>query len=71
MKNSSKSCQKEFSPKEMKIRFECTSCNKVFTLKENLKRHVRALHSKAIHKCETCGKTFSLKEYLRKHILSV
>ena len=38
---------------------KCNICSKVFTLHENLKRHVKTVHDRITrHKCEPCGKTF-------------
>lgn len=48
---------------------ECEECHKKFTLKNNLKKHIRIVHKKERHfKCETCSKTFGLKFDLQKHI---
>ncbi len=47
---------------------ECEQCGKKFSLKAELKEHIKAVHKKAF-KCEEqdCGKTYSCKQDLRRH----
>ena len=49
--------------------FECDSCHKVFNLKGNLLKHIKALHSvtKPKFNCSECSKSFSFSLNLTKH----
>ena len=50
--------------------FECASCGKKFSRKENLRRH-QALHSdERMYKCEICPdeRSFKSKHYLNAHM---
>ena len=42
---------------------QCDDCNKVFTKKRNLTRHVRSIHSEEKpHRCRICSKKFARKQ---------
>ena len=50
-------------------RFECKECLKIFSRKENLKSHMKEIHSETTtyHQCEICGKSFKRKSHLKEH----
>lgn len=56
-------------------KFTCDRCNKNFTQKRNLVRHVEALHNKTpanqaeLYICEICNRTFKMLESLETHRL--
>ena len=46
---------------------KCHHCGKTFTLKNNLKVHIKQVHEELSHcKC-VCGKPFKFKRNMRKH----
>ena len=52
--------------------FQCKDCNKTFTLKPNLKKHVKLVHEQIKeHSCEQCGKAFGVLAQLKIHIKMV
>src|SRR5215471_16109973 len=48
--------------------FKCEQCEKIFTAKNNLQRHVRSIHDEEKHICEKCGKDFSRLDILARHV---
>lgn len=52
-------------------KYTCVSCEKVFTTKQNLKKH-ELLHHQAVTSlcCQTCGKKFEKKTALTRHMLT-
>ncbi|XP_015783927.1 zinc finger and BTB domain-containing protein 24 [Tetranychus urticae] len=49
--------------------FRCQTCGKGFTLKGNLKTHVRSVHSdEKPYVCGICGRDFSLKGNMNTHM---
>ena len=50
----------------------CVSCDREFTTRSNLLRHIREVHQKAriIVNCDHCQKTFSNKRTLTRHLKS-
>ena len=49
--------------------FYCNTCEKEFSQKSTLKRHIKAVHDKIQdHECSQCGKCFSDKANLKKHL---
>lgn len=48
---------------------DCLHCNKKFSLKSNLQRHVKSLHevNKEVYQCDLCSKTYSMQSYLTVH----
>ena len=50
---------------------KCNLCNKLFSKKSNLRKHVKSVHEKIKFKCEICNKELSRKGDLRRHKLSV
>lgn len=50
---------------------KCENCCKVFTRKDNLNRHVRAVHGeKKLHECGICSRKFSRKQHKEWHLLT-
>ena len=47
-------------------RHECSLCNKTFTEKSNLTRHMK-LHAPKEIECDVCGKSFTFKQQLNSH----
>lgn len=47
--------------------FSCNLCEKHFTRKFNLDRHVNSKHSGKKYTCQKCGKSYSSTSYLRRH----
>jgi len=48
--------------------FKCDLCNKIFTIKRNLKQHKENVHLLAKDfKCDQCQKAFKSKKYLKIH----
>ena len=50
---------------------KCEQCEKCFSSKGNLKKHVDNIHEKVNHKCTTCGKNFTSKSSLSTHVNSI
>ena len=62
-------CKKRGKKKEPR---ECPECDRVFTFKSELKRHIEVVHLKIkSHKCDQCSKGFSQKCMLDDHINAV
>ena len=50
----------------------CEQCDKCFTRKDNLNRHIKKIHKgRKNHECEYCGKSFSQGINLKDHIKRV
>ena len=47
----------------------CSICNKTFTFKYMLNRHVKDVHKLKVYSCYKCPKHFSRKENLNRHLL--
>ena len=50
---------------------KCDICNKLFSNKSNLRKHIKSVHEKMKFKCEICDKKLSRKDELQRHKLSV
>ena len=49
--------------------FQCKACNKNFSRKDNITRHIESVHLKLRnHLCSDCGKEFSEKAALVRHV---
>ena len=46
---------------------ECDICNKLFSNKSNLRKHIKSVYEKMKFKCEICDKEFSRKDNLQRH----
>ena len=51
--------------------FNCYLCERTFSLKHHLKRHIEGVHENSKFKCEYCYKTFSLEQDLKRHIKGI
>ena len=53
--------------------FPCHICNKTFSQKGAVNKHVLIVHEGKIpsFQCETCGKNFTAKAKLKSHVLTV
>ena len=49
----------------------CNFCNKIFSRKENLKRHIASIHEEKKLKCVFCEQIFSRKDRLKSHVVLV
>ncbi len=50
------------------IVFSCAECGRVFTRPDNLKRHVKSVHSREkSFICDKCGKRFGTNDKLKRH----
>ena len=51
-----------------KSRFQCDKCDKTFSQKQQMQKHISAVHEKQKpFKCDQCDKTFSQKENMETH----
>jgi uncharacterized C2H2 Zn-finger protein len=50
-------------------RFQCPSCKKTFTRRQNLDRHRKKHADENIHHCPECLRVFTMKEELDKHFV--
>ena len=49
---------------------ECSACGKCFQTQSDLRRHVNALHIKALlETCPVCGQNFSEKYMVKNHMV--
>lgn len=49
----------------------CEFCQKQFTRKDHLNRHIQETHlSKRKFRCESCGKFFKRRDHVKKHFQS-
>ena len=48
--------------------FTCVICHKMYSHKNNLKRHIKSVHENIRHHCQWCAGVFKRKEYLTRHI---
>ena len=46
---------------------KCDICNKLFSNKSNLRKHIKSVHEKMKFKCEICTKNFTRKDNLLSH----
>ena len=46
---------------------ECDICNKLFSNKSNLRKHIKSVHEKMKFKSEICDKEFSQEDNLQRH----
>ena len=57
---------------EENIKNMCKICEKSFSSKQYLNRHIKSVHEGIKdHKCDLCEKSFSTKQYLNTHMKSV
>ena len=46
---------------------KCDICNKLFSNKSSLTKHIKSVHEKIKFKCEICDKEFSQEDNLQRH----
>ena len=46
---------------------KCNLCNKLFSNKSSLTKHIKSVHEKIKFKCEICDKELSRKDDLQRH----
>ncbi|NVM31505.1 MAG: hypothetical protein HWN65_21885 [Candidatus Helarchaeota archaeon] len=51
--------------------FVCNKCQKAYTTKRSLERHIESEHQKIKYACDFCDKTYSRKDKLREHIKKI
>ena len=51
--------------------FKCSLCDKAYTERKTLQRHVEAIHKKIKHACYQCDKSFTQKRVLLQHLRTV
>ena len=51
--------------------YRCDSCDKTFSTKANLMKHIKVIHQSAQFNCHLCSKVFIYKHLLIKHISAV
>ena len=47
---------------------QCNECEKKYSTKHHLKRHVDSIHRNKSHKCDFCTKSYTMKDTLNDHI---
>jgi uncharacterized Zn-finger protein len=52
-----------------KEEYECSNCNKTYSSKSNLNRHIKRCELNITYPCEYCNLILSDKESLKRHIL--
>ena len=53
-------------------RIQCPQCDKTFTMKVNMKRHLKFIHSdNKPFTCDICLKSFNRKENMKSHKLAM
>ena len=56
----------------MRRDFKCETCDKLYSQKEALKRHILVVHERRLdHQCDSCPKAFSLNVELTRHMKNV
>ena len=58
------------SPHE-NVRYDCDECDKSFSRKANLNRHIKGVHENNRYNCDRCEKSFTKKCHLTMHIQGV
>ena len=52
--------------------FKCETCERDFSCKENLKRHVKSVHENMkTYKCDYCDKYSNYRHHLTRHVKTV
>ena len=52
------------------LQLVCQVCNKAFTLKSNLKKHIASVHEGKTFKCNICTSNFTQKSLKKAHCIS-
>ena len=55
---------------KQEVRYNCDKCEKSFTRKSDLTRHIQSVHDKIRYNCNQCAKSFSERGTLKRHIKS-
>ena len=53
------------------VRYNCDRCEKSYSCKNHLDRHIKSVHENVRYNCDLCDKSFSAKTPLNRHIKSV
>ena len=61
--------KKSFDRVKKSRKFKCSAngCNKQFTMKHNLVRHVNEFHSNKVYECPECFVEYTSVRYLKRH----
>jgi uncharacterized Zn-finger protein len=59
--------QNHHTPQTVAQTFTCTGCDKKFTSKKNLARHMKLHLNERRYECTFCNKRFNRPDYLKKH----
>ena len=61
---------KELNDKQL-ASLTCQFCNKLFTHRSNVLKHVRAVHKKVRYQCAQCLKIFNQESTLKNHVKTI
>ena len=56
------------NPFSMNVKIKCDECDKHYSNKDSLLRHVRAIHKGLKWNCDSCEKTFTQQGNLKVHV---